>query len=242
MNVVEQIQFMFCRLNLHTPLAHFIFLPESNLMAGRGRGRSTLTFNAEALGVGRGQDAPPSCVLDPPPTYPPFLGSKPKLPMNNAEEAYMLAVRKDFINRMKESASYVIKGGKNMDLDWKRLPAELAPNSKSKTRSKKKLKRKMAPNLKFDDVSKKLDKLEEAEKNDGGHDVAKTADDESGDDDEAGEDGGGGGAGKGEDSEIEGDDVDEEMDDGTDYAKDYFDNGEGYLDEEDDNLDEGGIY
>ena len=44
-------------------------------MAGRGGGRggrTGLTFNAELLGIGRGLDAVPNTVLDPPPTFPPL--------------------------------------------------------------------------------------------------------------------------------------------------------------------------
>ena len=47
--------------------------PSSSRMGGRGRGRGGpgLSFNAEAMGFGRG-DAMPGTQLAPPPTFPPL--------------------------------------------------------------------------------------------------------------------------------------------------------------------------
>ena len=211
-------------------------------MTGRGRGRgSNLTFNAELLGVGRGQEPPPSCVLDPPLIYP-SLPTKPKQPPNKAEHVYLTAVRKDFINRMMDSQYFITTEKKSkLDLDWKRFPAELAPSSSSSSKKKRGASG-AKPNLNSkrrvsggEDIKKKLDELENREKNENDGTGAKSG----GEDDDSDEDAEGQ---KDQGSDVEGDEADEEMDDDTDYAKDYFDNGEGYLDEEEDNLDEGGIY
>lgn len=140
-------------------------------------------------------------------------------------------------------------GTAKLDLDWKRLPQELAPPSIRNKGKKRKTTSTATPNKvkrkTVGDISKHLDKLEANEKEGG--------EDEGGGGGKS-RTGGGGGAGSDVDdsdadkedenanSDIDQDEIDEEMDEDGDYANNYFDNGEGYLDEEDDNLDEGGIY
>jgi len=219
-------------------------------MAGRGKPRSQLTFNAEILGVTREQPAP-SSVLDPPPLYPP-LRAKPKVPPNRSENIYLSSLAKDFVSRMQDSNFYVSSFSEQpnikenpftqLGLDPNRFPSELvkAFNSASANKGIKR-KNSSKPNLNVKraridptgDINSHLDKLE-AKEGDGEEDdneIKLTKDKDTEKDNE----------GEHEEEDLE-DIDDEEMDDETDYARDYFDNGEGYLDEEDDNLDEGGIY
>uniref|UniRef100_A0A8C1B8B7 Uncharacterized protein n=1 Tax=Cyprinus carpio carpio TaxID=630221 RepID=A0A8C1B8B7_CYPCA len=61
-------------------------------MAGRGRGLRT--FSVEIVGIGKGENLPPSSVLPTPP-FPP-LDQKP-VPLQAGEEAeYMLALKQEF--------------------------------------------------------------------------------------------------------------------------------------------------
>ena len=218
-------------------------------MAGRGKPRSTLTFNAEILGVTREQPAP-SSVLDPPPLYPP-LRAKPKVPPNRSENIYLNSLAKDFVSRMRDSSYYVsplLQANTIEDpfltlgLDETRFPSELVNVFRKGTISKgTKRKSKITPNLRAKrartdisgDINGHLDKLEEREGK-AGDDENEAKESKLKDQDKDNE-------GDVEEEDLEEMD-DEEMDDETDYARDYFDNGEGYLDEEDDNLDEGGIY
>jgi len=210
-------------------------------MAGRGRPRSTLTFNAEILGVTREQPAP-SSVLDPPPLYPP-LRAKPKVPPNRSENIYLNSLAKDFVSRMQDSPYYVcpmLRQNTTEDpfltlgLDERRFPFELVNVFKKSTTKGTKRKSKVTPNLRNKRARTDItDKLEAKERK-VGEDDNETKESKSKDPE------------KDNEGDVDEDDLeemdDEEMDDETDYARDYFDNGEGYLDEEDDNLDEGGIY
>ena len=77
----------------------------------RGRGRGTgLSFNAELLGIGRGRgsggDVAPPSVLAPPPKYPPRGGRIVPL-VDNPEQEYLLAVRKELSMKMKASMFYL---------------------------------------------------------------------------------------------------------------------------------------
>jgi hypothetical protein len=82
-------------------------------MAGRGRGRATLTFNPENLGIGRGFEAYPTATDGPPPLYPP-LGTRPHQPLNSSEHDYMLAVMKDFVNQTRDSCFALTAEQKNL--------------------------------------------------------------------------------------------------------------------------------
>lgn len=67
-----------------------------------------MTFNAELLGVGRG-NAPVS-ALEPPPKYPPRPNRPRELP-EGPEFDYLLAVRKEFVQHMRHSAFFVRGAG-----------------------------------------------------------------------------------------------------------------------------------
>ena len=202
-------------------------------MGGRGRGRGTgLSFNAEALGFGRG-DALPNAMMAPPPMFPPLINQPVKLVEDNEQE-YILTVGKQLRNSFRGSQYFL--GGKGdplpqLDLRWDRLPSELKPGGLKK-KSKKNVKPNLVKKTKVD-LEKKLDelgKLEEKKGDDSEEEKDAEKGEDSDDEDKKSE-----AAGSGEDE------PDEEMDGGTDYASNYFDNGEGG-DDEDDNLDEGGIF
>uniref|UniRef100_A0A452IZ07 DNA-directed RNA polymerase III subunit RPC7 n=1 Tax=Gopherus agassizii TaxID=38772 RepID=A0A452IZ07_9SAUR len=72
---------------------------------GRGRGRSQMTFNVEAVGIGKGDSLPPS-TLQPSPLFPP-MEYKP-VPLQTGEEVeYMLALKQELRGAMKNLPYYV---------------------------------------------------------------------------------------------------------------------------------------
>ena len=131
---------------------------------GRGRGAG-VSFNTELLGLGRGKDAVPASALAPPPKYPPRLNKPPPL-IDDSEQDYLLAVRKEWIHQRKNSAFYLKpavfaaegSGGggggidrysdryedaaepeKKLELEWKLFPKELRPGCRgSKAGAKRK--------------------------------------------------------------------------------------------------------
>lgn len=142
----------------------FILNLKINMSRGRGRGTG-LSFNAELLGVGRGQEAIPASLLTPPPLYPPRLA--PPCPLVEGPETdYLLAVRKEFLHQMKHSG-FQLGGGSSsttgattalkvdrysdryqtrqdvpLQLDWSRFPSELRPENR-----KRRVKRRPVVNL-----------------------------------------------------------------------------------------------
>ncbi|MEE6521068.1 hypothetical protein FKM82_019092 [Ascaphus truei] len=117
-------------------------------MAGRGRGggggRGQMTFNMEAVGIGRGEALPPP-TLQPPPLFP-ALDFKP-VPLQTGEELeYMLALKQELRGAMKGLPYYIKPAAPKKDVerysdkyqtsgpvdnaidwhpDWKLLPREL---------------------------------------------------------------------------------------------------------------------
>ncbi|TFK06600.1 endonuclease V [Platysternon megacephalum] len=111
---------------------------------GRGRGRSQMTFNVEAVGIGKGDSLPPS-TLQPSPLFPP-MEYKP-VPLQTGEEVeYMLALKQELRGAMKNLPYYVKPAAPKKDVerysdkyqmsgpidnaidwnpDWRRLPREL---------------------------------------------------------------------------------------------------------------------
>ncbi|XP_028036328.1 DNA-directed RNA polymerase III subunit RPC7-like [Bombyx mandarina] len=217
-------------------------------MAGRGRGRggsglSLTTEQIQALGVTRGDTAPPTLV--PPPLFP-KLEKKPLPLICDAATDYMLIVKDQFIEYLHESPAFVkvktetdgverysdkykmlaldAKQNKLLDCVWVNMPTELRPQAKRP--------RTVPRKRKLDDpeeIAKRLQTLEKKEtlETDEGIDgKKKELNNENVDEEE----------------ELEDEHEQEyELDDGTDYANNYFDNGEDY-EEEDDNLDDGPVY
>ncbi|KAG8146604.1 putative DNA-directed RNA polymerase III subunit RPC7-like protein, partial [Naja naja] len=177
---------------------------------GRGRGRGGhMTFNVEAVGIGKGEALPPP-TLKPSPLFPPL--EYKALPLLAGEEVeYMLALKQELRGAMK-NLPYFIKPSAPKK-DWKQLPPEL------KIRVKK---RQVIP------VPKQIPKVptdkEEAIKK-----LEEEVTSEEEEEKEEGEEGK-------EEEEEEYDE--EEFEEETDYIMSYFDNGEDFGGDSDDNMDE----
>ncbi|XP_023657286.2 DNA-directed RNA polymerase III subunit RPC7-like isoform X1 [Paramormyrops kingsleyae] len=220
-----------------------LFLSSAVRMAGRGRGRGRgqLTFNIEAVGIGKGENLPPS-TLQPTPLFPP-MEHKP-VPLQTGEEAeYMLALKQELRGAMKNLPFYIRPAAPKKDVerysdkyqsteptdntiewdpDWKRLPREL------RVRVRKPLKERALPAPKCakkprvdkEEIIRKLETLEKKEE-------------ELSSDEEEREK-------KQEEEEQEGEEEydEEEFEEETDYIMSYFDNGEEFGGDSDDNMDE----
>uniref|UniRef100_A0A8C4Y3Y8 DNA-directed RNA polymerase III subunit n=1 Tax=Gopherus evgoodei TaxID=1825980 RepID=A0A8C4Y3Y8_9SAUR len=82
---------------------------------GRGRGRSQMTFNVEAVGIGKGDSLPPS-TLQPSPLFPP-MEYKP-VPLQTGEEVeYMLALKQELRGAMKNLPYYVKPAAPKKDVE-----------------------------------------------------------------------------------------------------------------------------
>ncbi|KAM6106526.1 DNA-directed RNA polymerase III subunit RPC7-like, partial [Phoenicopterus ruber ruber] len=75
---------------------------------GRGRGRGQMTFNVEAVGIGKGDALPPP-TLQPSPLFPPLEHRAAPLP-GGEEGEYMLALKQELRGAMK-SLPYFVKPG-----------------------------------------------------------------------------------------------------------------------------------
>ncbi|PIK61604.1 putative DNA-directed RNA polymerase III subunit RPC7-like isoform X2 [Apostichopus japonicus] len=213
-------------------------------MAGRGRGRgSAFSYTAEVLGLGRGADAIPASVLQPPPPFPP-LQFKP-VPLASGESyEYMLLLKQEFRGSMRDSPFYIKPLDKKKDIqrysdkyqsqtsddqwipNWKNLPKELNYLQKTRRPSKR---RDVKPNVTAKSDGKEIVKTLE--------NLEKKEEESQGDQKKAAE-------GKGEDSGTDEEDIvysEEEEVEGDDYQVSYFDPGEDYLDE-DNGADEGPTY
>ncbi|XP_053484256.1 RNA polymerase III subunit GL b isoform X3 [Ictalurus furcatus] len=193
-------------------------------MAGRGRsrGRAQLSFPVEAVGIGKGENLPPSTV-QPTPLFPP-LEHKP-VPLQTGEEAeYMLALKQEFRGAMKTLPFYIRPAAPKKDverysdkyqnvepsdntIEWSPGRAVIPKNSKQPRVDK--------------EIIRKLETLEKKEE-------------EVSSDEEEGE------KKKTEDEEAEGEEEydEEEFEEETDYIMSYFDNGEDFGADSDDNMDE----
>ncbi|RLU20308.1 hypothetical protein DMN91_006916 [Ooceraea biroi] len=198
-------------------------------MGGRGRGKPAMSFSMEQLGFSKGE-ALPAPVLQPSPSYPP-LDHKP-LPIElTTEMSYMVELKRDFAEYMRESPNNVqavvlnedierfcedyeesIAKSNRLEYDWSRMPVELKSLQKRKLQQQSKKRKQM-------DVNKKLMELEKKEKR------QQTRLDEGEEEEEDAEE---------RDTGVkEEEEADEEMDEGTDYANEYFETGESYLSEDD---------
>ncbi|KAG8560071.1 hypothetical protein GDO81_014770 [Engystomops pustulosus] len=86
-------------------------------MAGRGRGagRGQMTFNVQAIGIGRGETLPPP-TLQPPPLFP-ALDFKP-VPLQTGEEVeYMLALKQELRGAMKSLPYYIKPAAPKKDVE-----------------------------------------------------------------------------------------------------------------------------
>lgn len=206
-----------------------------------------MSISTDQLGFSKGEALPPP-VLQPPPKYPP-LEHKAWPPVITTEMSYLLELKREFAEYMRESPNNVLplvvkkdierysdryqdlitdKSSYETRCDWSRMPAELKPQLKKrqKGQSTSTLPLKKRKAVDVETKLQELEKKETSQPSDAEEEEKEEEDAEEKDDEHA------------EDEEEE---LDEEMDEGTDYVNNYFDNGEGY-DDEDDNLDDGPIY
>ncbi|XP_075463724.1 DNA-directed RNA polymerase III subunit RPC7-like isoform X2 [Ascaphus truei] len=213
-------------------------------MAGRGRGggggRGQMTFNMEAVGIGRGEALPPP-TLQPPPLFP-ALDFKP-VPLQTGEELeYMLALKQELRGAMKGLPYYIKPAAPKKDVerysdkyqtsgpvdnaidwhpDWKLLPRELKIKVRKLPKEKSTVilpKHKQRVPLDKEEIIKKLENLEKKEEE------SSSSEEEN----------------KEEEEEKEGEEEydEEEHEEETDYIMSYFDNGEEFGGDSDDHMDE----
>jgi len=214
-------------------------------MAGRGRGKSSMSFSMEQLGISKGEivSAP---VLQPPLSYP-QLDHKPPPIQLTTELSYLVELKRDFTEFMRESPNNVQAAVLNEDIerfcedvdeamaecdkskyeayhDWSRMPLELKLSKKRKSHQQSVEGTKKKKDM---DIVKKLAELEKKES------IQQPAeeDKEEGDEEENGE-------GKELGEHIKDEEEIDEMDDGTDYANEYFENGDNYVSEDDNDDDQ----
>ncbi|XP_019411563.1 PREDICTED: DNA-directed RNA polymerase III subunit RPC7-like [Crocodylus porosus] len=209
---------------------------------GRGRGRGQMTFNVEAVGIGKGESLPPS-TLQPSPLFPP-MEYRP-VPLQTGEEVeYMLALKQELRGAMKNLPYFVKPAAPKKDIerysdkyqtsgpidnaidwnpDWRQLPQELKIRVRKLRKGRTTIvipKGKQRVSVDKEETIKKLETLEKKEE-----EVTSEEEEEK----EEGEEGK-------EEEEEEYDE--EEHEEETDYIMSYFDNGEDFGADSDDNLDE----
>lgn len=215
-------------------------------MAGRGRGKPTMSFSMEQLGISKGEILP-APVLQPSVTFP-QLDHKPLPIQLTTEMSYLIELKRDFTEYMKESPNNVQAVIFNEDVerfcedyeeaiaecdkskyeayyDWNRMPMELKLSRKRKSRQQNVEGSKKKKDM---DIAKKLAELE---KNESIQQPTEEEDKEEGDEDENGE-------GKEMGERIKDEEEIDEMDDGTDYVNEYFENGDNYYSEDDNDDDQ----
>ncbi|XP_077320406.1 DNA-directed RNA polymerase III subunit RPC7-like [Lithobates pipiens] len=212
-------------------------------MAGRGRGggRGQMSFNIQAVGIGRGETLPPP-TLQPSPLFP-ALDFKP-VPLQTGEEVeYMLALKQELRGALKGLPYYIKPAVSKKDVerysdkyqtsgpvdnaidwhpDWKLLPRELKIKVRKLLKEKSAVvlpKHKQRIPLDKEEIIKKLENLEKKEE-----EVSSEEEEEKKEEEE--------------DQEEEEDYDEEEHEEETDYIMSYFDNGEEFGGDSDDNMDE----
>ncbi|XP_055782034.1 DNA-directed RNA polymerase III subunit RPC7-like isoform X3 [Salvelinus fontinalis] len=204
----------------------------AGLGRGRGRGKGYMSFSIEAVGIGKGENLPPT-ILQPTPLFPP-MEHKP-VPLVMGEEAeYMLALKQEFRGSMKTLPFYVRPAVSKKDverysdkyqnsepsdntLEWNpdtslSVDTPVDPKPSKKTRvDKEEIIHKL-------EVGITLEKKEEEVTSDEEEGEKKKQEEEQ------------------QDGEEEYDE--EEFEEETDYIMSYFDNGEEFGGDSDDNMDE----
>ncbi|KYN26773.1 PREDICTED: DNA-directed RNA polymerase III subunit RPC7-like [Trachymyrmex cornetzi] len=207
-------------------------------MAGRGRGKSAMSFSMEQLGLSKGETLS-TPVPQPSLSYPPLDHKPPPIQITNEME-YLVELKRHFTEYMRESPYYVKATVINEDIerysdafkedftdndeskyeayhDWSLMPEELRTSRKRKLRKNPEQKE----NNKKKDIVDIVKKLSELEKKENMQHPAEEEDKE----------------GNEEENDEEKDDSvkeeeEDEMDDGTDYANEYFENGDNYYSED----------
>lgn len=204
-----------------------------------------MSFSMEQLGFSKGETLP-APVLQPSVSYP-QLDHKPQPIQMTTEMNYLIELKRDFTEYMRESPNNVQAVVLNEDVerfcedyeenaecdkskyeayyDWSRMPMELKLVRKRKSRQQ---------NVEWSKKNKDMDiakKLAELEKNENIQQPAEEEDKEEGDEEENAE-------GKELGERIKDEEEIDEMDDGTDYVNEYFENGDNYYSEDDNDDDQ----
>lgn len=212
-------------------------------MAGRGKGKTSMSFSMEQLGFSKGEMLP-APVLQPSPIYP-MLDHKPLPIQMTTEMSYLVELKRDFTEYMRESSNNVQAVILNEDIerycedcdeaitgynrseyeskyDWSRMPMELKSSRKRKIQQQNVKPNKKRKIMETSNIENKLTELEKEES------TQRLNTEEEVEEEEEDED-----KNKEEERVKDEEEIDEEMDDGTDYANDYFDTGENYYSEDD---------
>ncbi|XP_064494539.1 DNA-directed RNA polymerase III subunit RPC7-like isoform X2 [Pseudopipra pipra] len=188
---------------------------------GRGRGRGQMTFNVEAVGIGKGDALPPP-TLQPSPLFPALEHRAAPLP-GGEEGEYMLALKQELRRAMRGLPYFIKPGAPRRDIerysdkyqlsspvdsaiDWNPETTPLVP------------KQRVTPDK--EETIKKLESLEKKEE-----EVTSEEEEEKEEEEEGKEE---------EEEEYD----EEEHEEETDYVLSYFDNGESFGPDSDDNGDE----
>lgn len=214
------------------------------MAAGRGRGRPNQSFSMEKeLGIPKADTVLSKPVLQPSPNYPP-LDCKPPPIHLSAEMSYLVELKRDFTEYMRESPNNVQAVVVNEDIerfcedyeetiaeyytsrseyesryDWSKMPIQLKSSHNKRKSSQKNAEQRKR--IKVVDVQKKLEELEKTENLQ--EIKAEKEDKEQEEEDDDAED---------KDMEERFKKEDAEMDDGTDYTKEYFENEDVYYSED----------
>ncbi|KAM9243621.1 DNA-directed RNA polymerase III subunit RPC7-like isoform 2-T2 [Dugong dugon] len=208
---------------------------------GRGRGRGQLTFNVEAVGIGKGDALPPP-TLQPSPLFP-LLEFHP-VPLPSGEEGeYVLALKQELRGAMRQLPYFIRPAVPKRDVerysdkyqmsgpidnaidwnpDWRRLPRELKIRVRKLQKERTTILLPKRPPKTPEDKEETIQKLETLEKKE--EEVTSEEDEEKGEEEEK------------EEEEEEYDE--EEHEEETDYIMSYFDPGEDFGGDSDDNMDE----
>ncbi|NP_081517.2 DNA-directed RNA polymerase III subunit RPC7-like [Mastomys coucha] len=209
---------------------------------GRGRGRGQLTFNMEAVGIGKGDALPPP-TLQPSPLFPPLEFHPVPLPAGEEGE-YVLALKQELRGAMRQLPYFIRPAVPKRDVerysdkyqmsgpidnaidwnpDWRRLPSELKIRVRKVQKERTTIILPKRPPKSTDDKEETIQKLETLEKKE--EEVTSEEDEEKEEEEEKEE---------GEEEEYD----EEEHEEETDYIMSYFDNGEDFGGDSDDNMDE----
>ncbi|KAG8517574.1 DNA-directed RNA polymerase III subunit RPC7-like [Galemys pyrenaicus] len=216
----------------------------ANRGGGRGRGRGQLTFNMEAVGIGKGDALPPP-TLQPSPLFPPLEFRPVPLPAGEEGE-YVLALKQELRGAMRQLPYFIRPAVPKRDVerysdkyqmsgpvdnaidwspDWRRLPRELKIRVRKLQKERTTILLPKRPPKTTGDKEETIQKLETLEKKE----EEVTSEEEEEKEEEEEEE-------KEEEEEEEYDE--EEHEEETDYIMSYFDNGEDFGGDSDDNMDE----
>ncbi|XP_036894959.1 DNA-directed RNA polymerase III subunit RPC7-like isoform X4 [Sturnira hondurensis] len=184
---------------------------------GRGQGRGQLTFNTEAVGIGKGDALPPP-TLQPSPLFPPLEFYPVPLP-SGEEGEYVLALKQELRGAMRQLPYFIRPAVPKRD--WRRLPRELRIRVRKLQKDRSAILLPKRPPKTTEYKEETIQKLETLEKKE--EELTSEEDEEK----------------EEEEKEEEEEEYDEEEhEEETDYIMSYFDNGEDFGGDSDDHMDE----